>query len=384
MARRRVAVAIDIGSAYRHHIDVYAGIHRFAREHAGWDYELDPFAGGGSLRGRARYDGIIARATGPIATRAARAGVPLVNVWAGSPLADSLPTVMADYAACGRMAAEHLLSRGYRRFGFQGIRRNHNSQTALAAFSGAIEQAGGSCGAIAISSACDETSAAWERYLTQVDAWIATWQPPLGVFVAQDIYCRFLASACRRHGLRIPEDVALLSWGNEPLLCEEPDPSLSSIDVGFARIGFEAATLLERLMAGEPEPAGPVLVEPKSLVPRRSTDLWLVENESVAAALKFIAEHSHRPISVPAVAEHACAAVRSLERNFQATLGRTIKQEITRLRMERAKRLLVDLDEPVKFVARACGFSAATHFHEAFLRAEGMTPRQYRQLHLGR
>ena len=233
MARRNVAVAIDIGSAYRHHIDIYAGIHRFAREHAGWEYELDPFASGGPRKGRGSYDGIIARATQPIVGQAARRGVPLVNVWAASPVAGSLPTVMADYAACGRIAAEHFLSRGYRRFGFQGIRRNLGSQLAWKAFSEVIEQAGSSCTTIAISPTCNETSAAWDRYLAQVDAWIASWKPPLGIFVVQDIFSRFLVNACRRNGLRSPEDVALISFGNEPLLCGEPEPSLSSIDAGF-------------------------------------------------------------------------------------------------------------------------------------------------------
>ena len=197
--------------------------------------------------------------------------------------------------------------------------------------------AGAGCTAIAISPTCDETSPGWDRYQRQVDAWIAGWQPPLGVFVSQDVYCRFLTAACRRHGLRIPEDVALISFGNEPLLCEEPEPSLSSIDVGFERIGYEAAALLERLMDGRRPPADPVLIQPRGLVLRRSTDLWLVENESVAAALKFIAEHSHERITVADVAEHACAAVRSLERHFRSVLGRTIKDEVTRLRMERAK-----------------------------------------------
>lgn len=383
MARRRVAVAIDIGSALRHHIDIYAGIHRFVREHAGWDYELDPFVAERQRDKHARYDGIIARATPAIAARARRAGVPIVNVWSASPLVGSIPTVMADYAAAGRMAAEHLLSRGYRRLAFQGIRRNPGSRAMRDAFAAVAARAGVSWSAIAISAGCDETHAAWERYLARVDAWIGAWTPPLGVFVAQDIVCRYLAAACRRNGIRVPEDAALIGLGNEPAICSQPEPSLSSIDVGFERIGYEAAALLERLMSGQTAPAGPVLVAPKTLVLRRSTDLWVVANESVAAALKFIAAHRHERISVADVARGACAAVRSLERAFRDTLGRTVKDEIVRQRMEMAKKLLVDLDEPIKVVARSCGFSGATYFHEAFMRAEGLTPRQFRLLRRG-
>lgn len=379
--RRRVAVAIDIGFGVRHHIDIYAGIHRFARD-AGWDYELDPFVSAG--RGRDRYDGIIGRATKQLADRSVRMGIPMVNVWSGSPVAPRVPTVMADYTSAGRMAAEHLLSRGYRRFAFQGVLRHPGSLLAEAAFEATVDAAGCPCSTLRISAACNESPEAWDRYLARVGRWIAGWRKPLGVLVPQDVYCRFLANACQRAGMRVPEDVAFIGIGNEPLLCGEPEPSLSSVDVGFERVGYEAAALLDRLMAGARRPTEPLLVPPKELVPRRSTDLWLVDNETVSDALRFIAEHGHERISVVDVARHACAAVRSLERHFKTVLGRTVKEEITRLRMERAKRLLVEVDEPIKVIARSCGFSGATYFHEAFHRAEGVTPTHYRRLHLGR
>lgn len=382
--RRRVAVAIDIRFGVRHHIDIYAGIHRFAQS-ADWDYELDPFISVDRRPDRGgRYSGIIARATKQLVGLAARAGIPMVNVWSGSPVVAKVPTVMADYAAAGRMAAEHLLSRGHRRFAFQGVLRHRGSLAAEESFAAAVGAAGFECTTLRVSGACDETPLAWENYLTRVGKWIAGWRKPLGVFVPQDIYCRFLANACRRAGLRIPEDVALIGLGNEPLLCAHPEPSLSSVDAGFERVGYEAAALLERLMSGGKRPTEPTFVEPKELVLRRSTDLWLVDNETVADALRFIAEHSHEKISVGDVALHACAAVRSLERHFRAVLGRTVKDEITRLRMERAKRLLVEVDEPIKFIARSCGFSGATYFHEAFIKSEGVTPVAYRRLHVGR
>jgi len=378
--RRRVAIAIDLGFAVRHHIDIYAGIHRFARDHGRWECELDPFGSfGRDTRGRS--DGIIGRVTLKAAARAARDRTPIVNVWAGSPAAGTVPTVIAGYEDAARMAAEHLLSRGHRRFAFLGVHRHTGSRLGQRAFHDTVAAAGCPATTLNVSNYCDATRRGWSRLVQRLEGWVSGWRPPIGAFVVQDRFCRYLADACQRAGLSIPEQVALVGLGNEPLMCEHLTPSLSSVDVGFERVGYEAAALLERLMAGGRRPAAPVLVPPKELVSRRSTDLWLVDDEAVASALRFIAEHSHEKITVADVADHACAAVRSLERKFVASLGRTVKDEITRLRMDRAKRLLVDSQEPIKFIARACGFSGATYFHEAFMRSEGTTPRRYRLRH---
>ena len=91
-----------------------------------------------------------------------------------------------------------------------------------------------------------------------MERWIAGWEPPLGIFAMQDIFCRYLANACLHAGLRIPEDVALIGSGNEPIICIHHEPSLSSFDLGYERQGYEAAALLDRLMDGQPLPSAPL------------------------------------------------------------------------------------------------------------------------------
>ena len=332
---------------------------------------------------RPGYDGIIARATAPLAEEAARAGLPLVNVWSGSP-AKGLPSVLPDFAATGRMAAEHFLQRGLRRFAFHGFLHHVGSAQALAGFKAALRAAKCRPTSLIVSSKCDETDKSWRRYRERLERWIMGWKPPLAVMATLDIFCRYVADACLHRGLRIPDDVALIGLGNEPLTCTRPEPSLSSFDLGYERIGYEAAALLDRLMDGKPAPQAPIRLEPKELVLRRSTDIYVVNNPLVAAALRFIAEHSHEGIRVEDVAAHARATVRSLERHFREALGRTMMDEIARLRLERAKRLLVESDEPIKHVANNCGFGTLRHFHWAFLQAEGMTPGEYRRQRSGK
>jgi LacI family transcriptional regulator len=377
---RRVAVAIDLSFPLRHHHDVFSGVQRYAREHAHWECVVQPFIR--TLRkgrGETDYHGIVARATVELAQQAATAGVPVVNVWAGTP-AKTLPSVLPDFEACGRMAAEHLLDRGFRQFAFQGFLQYVGTPLALAGFKSALRAAECRCTTRQIiSPKCDEDAQSWERYMSRLERWIGGWKPPLGVFVMLDIFSRYLANACLHAGLRIPEDVALIGVGNEPVICAHPEPSLSSFDVGYERVGYEAAALLDRLMDGKSAPTAPILVEPAGLVVRRSTDAYVVDNPEVAAALRFVAEHSHEAIRVDDVARHVHATVRSLRRHFHAATGRTITNEIARLRLERAKRLLVESKEPIKQVSRDCGFADAAYFHRVFLQAEGVSPGEYRR-----
>ena len=68
-----------------------------------------------------------------------------------------------------------------------------------------------------------------------------------------------------------------------------------------------------------------------------------------------------------------------LERRFAKTMRRSIAEEITRLRLERAKRHLVESDEALKNVAWASGFSDINHLYRAFIRLEGLSPTEYRK-----
>ena len=117
---------------FKRHLEVYAGCQRYADE-AGWDCSIQPAVDRvlTSKGGVASCDGVLARATPDLAGTARRARVPVVNVWLNSPLQD-LPSVFPDFEASGAMAAEHLLARGFRQFGYLGFSRDIDSRLQLA------------------------------------------------------------------------------------------------------------------------------------------------------------------------------------------------------------------------------------------------------------
>jgi len=360
-------------------MEVFAGCQEYAAE-AGWDCTINPFADRElkSHRRARRYDGILARATRQLADEAARGGIPVVNVWMNSPAVD-LPGVLPDSETAGAMAARHLLGRGFRQFGFMGYLRDTCSRLQLKGFRSAIRGSGFSCSVHRFRIGSPTKAKTWEPFLAALAAWVDTWTTPIGVYSTEDLPCRYLIDVCRSKGLQIPRDVALIGTGNESVICASPPPTLTSIDLGEMQIGYQAAELLDRLMDGEQPPAGSQLVAPVELIPRQSTDSYAVDDPLVARALRFIAEHGHEPIKVGDVAAATPTTRRSLERRFQRAMRRTIAEEITRLRLERAKRRLVEADEPLKKVAAASGFSNPNHFNRAFVRLEGISPREYRQ-----
>jgi LacI family transcriptional regulator len=73
----------------------------------------------------------------------------------------------------------------------------------------------------------------------------------------------------------------------------------------------------------------------------------------------------------------------TLERRVKATLGRTLKAEIIRVRLERAKLLLQETDLPVAAVAIRSGFSESKYFCEVFRKSERMTAMAYRRQFTG-
>jgi LacI family transcriptional regulator len=380
MARpRRIGVIIDLSWAYQHHHGVFVGVQRYARQQ-GWDCVTSPHADA-SLRfpgTRSRYDGIVARVTPELAVRAQRAKIPLVNVYFNSPV-KSVATVGPDRRAVGRMAAEHLLARGFRNFGYLGFRRSRNDRGHLAGFRDVLRAAGFDCSTHLGNQSFDASHACWTKYISGVYDWIDTWRTPLAAFCSLDLVAHYLADACRRKNLNVPNDVAIVGTQNEPVLCQLAEPTLTSIDIGYEQVGYEAARLLDQIIDGAPPPAEPVLLPPLELVPRQSTDVLAVTDPLVSRAMRFIAEQGHRPIQVGDVAAAVATTRRTLQRRFRDVMGRTIAEEITRLRLERVKRLLVETDESLKSLSAASGFLDAKQLSKAFTRIEGISPTQYRR-----
>lgn len=241
---------------FRRHHEAFAGCHAYA-EKAGWNCFIHPAPERVLMKegGELEFDGIIARATSGMADAARKAGTPIVNIWTNSPAKD-LPSVFPDSKMAGNMAAEHLLSRGFRNFGFLGHRKDISSEENRQGFSETLNTHGFHYSSHLFSDTDLANNAPnRDRFISGLERWIGTWKAPIGIFVGQDLYCRYLIDVCRDKGLFVSQDVAMVGCGNETLICNAPLPSLTSIDDGYSRVGYKAAELLDSLMSGGAAPA---------------------------------------------------------------------------------------------------------------------------------
>ncbi|MEX0652590.1 MAG: DNA-binding transcriptional regulator [Phycisphaeraceae bacterium] len=359
--------------------DIMHGIIRYARRRNQWEtlFENRPRPEPSTLKRVHNLDGIIAESRDPRLRDAVRqAGVPAVLI-GGKERVDDFGWVIANNEAVGRLAYEHLASLGFEQFAFCGTGQGWASSVRGQAFQ---EAAARDPRGVKMHLAPPGSSQHpdWEAESDELTQWVQNVPKPVAVFAAHDERARQVALACQHVGVMVPEELAVLGVNNDELTCELAVPSLSSIDHGAERLGYEAAALLERLLAGEPAPETPVQVEPVGVIPRQSTNILAIDDEAVARAMRFIREYATEGIDVRDVLRHVPVSRRWLEQAFQRQLRRSLHQEIVRTRVARAKTLLLHTDLSMVEVADRAGFGYASHFSSAFKREVGETPRQFR------
>ena len=371
--RPRVRLTIDVTGSYGR--GVLRGVMAFAKTH-NWLVSIGPGWNESDAAAAEDWevDGLITQAItkrldGRISRECTRRGVPVTNVsnmFGGS----TLPSVLPDDAGVGRAALAYLAGRGFTRFAFYGYRDPGSySQRRRDAFLRAADAAGGQC--------FDYDAGGGGP--ADVRRWVRSLPEPVGVLCCNDRLAYTFLSECQRAGVAVPDDLAVLGVDDDELVNTLVSPSLSSVTLPTARIGFEAAQLLQRIMAGEPVGGEPVLFPPGSIVTRQSTDITAVEDRDVAAALVFIRAHVAEPVGVADVAEAVATSRRSLERRFRAALGRTVLSEMRHLRVERAKELLATTELAMPQIARASGFGDATRLGIVFRQLTGHPPTEYRR-----
>lgn len=389
-----VALAVGMNWTYKRHLGIVAGVQDFADEQ-GWNIIVDEFPANNLSAKRSNpvsYDGIIARAKDKLPNRSQRLGIPLVNVWLSSPVQAKLPGVFPDFAAAGRIRAEHLMSRGLRQFAAMGTREDAACKIELQAFRETVEDAGFDYHEVEVPISHSSSYALESKAEKLIDGWMGQWKPPIGVFVYDDVDGRLIAQNCRRRGWRVPEDVAIVSGANEEIVCARPRPSLTSLDRGYERVGYLAAKLLAELMSNQVDdnkvisdtPPKHILVPPVGLVVRESTDFFSASDDLVAAAISFISSNCHKQIGQEDVARSVVSETRTLQRRFRKTLNRSIAEMICHVRIERAKRELVHSKRSMKAIARDVGFGSPMRMYNTFRRVLGVNPTEFRNRHTGR
>lgn len=368
------------------------GIARYARE-ADWMLE-NSFVTVGLVPVWWRGDGILALITNPKDAAAQQhfPNMPLVDFskgWVANSMpkkfraaGEGRPRVLYDNVQIGRLAADHFLERGFKHIALLNCGNYWMELERLPSFRQVVEAGGANFHELKYYKCFSRSASRALRDHHKAHRWLVrTLQQlpkPLGVAVASDSVALLVMRACDEAELRVPEEVAVLGCHNDPLICDYAPVPLSSVDDDLERVGYEGAKLLDGLMDGKPAPREPIMIPPKGVVTRMSTNILAVPDVRVARGVRFIWEHYHENIGTPEVAVAAGLSRSSLDRIFLKFLGRSPAQEIMNVRVSRAKNLLLETQLKAHEVAAQCGFNGIVHFSQAFHRATGVRPSDFR------
>jgi LacI family transcriptional regulator len=381
--RRRVALLIETSLAPGR--EMLAGVARYAREHGPWSTFWAPRGLEESIPEwlpRWGGDGVIARVQSrQVAASILSLGLPSVDVL-GVLSEGDLPLVHTDDRAIARAGAEHLLDRGFRHFAFFGWVGERWSERRAAGFAERVREAGHACAAFETTHEHHHRRP-WEEYADEVAAWVRSLPKPVGLMLCTDQCGPVVLEGCRRAAAGVPDEVAVVGVDNDEALCETSDPPLTSVWPDHFGVGYRAAELLDKLMRGKRPPAKAAMLPPRGVVTRQSSDALAIDDRDVAAAVRVVRERACGGLGVDDVAAEVGVSRSVLQRRFRAAVGHTLHDEMTRVRLARARELLAHTTLPIAAVAEKAGFRHQEYLGVVFRRAFGTTPAQYRRAAAG-
>ncbi len=365
------------------------GILRYAHQHGPWELHIvEDRAGEQKLRQSKAWGG-----TGIIgyvhnkahAEAVLAADVPAVTV---DPLKifldpshplSRLSRVSCDSLEVGRVAADYFLERHYTHFAFVGdINGLHWSHDRASAFSTRVAEHGFACHLYPVLTARERNDFGIEQ--KRLCAWLKALPKPVAVMTACDVRGREVLDACMKTGVSVPQEAAVLSVDNDKILCETTNPPMSSIQMGAEEACYQAAKILDSLMRGKGPPRKHVITYgAERIVSRRSTEAIRIGDPLVVKALEFIWLNIGSSINVADVARHLNVSRRLLEIHTRKVLGRTVHDEIMRVRLDRVRSLLRDTRLTINEIADTCGFAGPSHLGSRFQDAFHTTPSAFRR-----
>jgi len=363
--------------------DFLRGVARYARLHAPWDFHhkprfyLAPNRQHVSLSQITRFqpDGIIVSDTEPL-DDVLNLHVPTIIHTFKSDAYDA-SMVLGDTQLCGQMGAEHLLGLGCKSYAYCGIGDYYWSKGRYSSFNRTVKSAGFETTYYELNPHRIRNSR--RKELKSLADWLHSRPAPLGLMTCADDCSQHVIDACRMANIRVPERVSIVGVDNDDMICELSNPPLSSIAMNFEAAGYQSAELLAELIAQKHCANRSIVVNPTHIEVRTSTDILAIEDADVASAVRFIREHARQLIQVADVMNEVTCCQRLLHQKFKHALGRSIHQEIKRVRIQAIETMLRETDLSVTEIAAKLGYSNSNHLSRYFRHTMHINPLSYRK-----
>lgn len=359
-----------------------AGVSRYIHRHGPWSTFLELRSLESSVPPWLENwdgDGILTRTqTDGMARAIASTGVPAVEL-RSSNLNRHLPFIGMDNRMIGQLVADHFINRGYRHFAAYTLDTESFFRERIQKFVNYLKESIGA-GCSLLPSHGEATPDDWEDHQDKLMAWLQSLPKPVGIFATNDQLATRLLDACQRAGISVPEEVAVVGCENETTLCRFASPPLTSVRFDGGAVGYRAAEVLDQMMKGGPGVnPGTILIPPKGIEIRASSDEFVIDDPIVLQAVKLIRQQAFSGMTVAEICAQLGVSRSTLERRMKATLKRGAKAELLRVRFGEVNRLLQNTDLTVEAIAEVTGFTYAHYLQTSYRERYGISPGKFRQ-----
>jgi LacI family transcriptional regulator len=354
------------------------GIARYSRLHGPWRFSWRP----GSLDSpqpkwkNMCIHGAISRDIGNVRTNLPQ-NIPVVFVQHNLEDYRPYPAIVTDSEEISKLAVEHFFDRGFKNLAFCGFDEHVWSRKRGEFFRKHANEAG--IEAKFYIRPSSKAKRAWKNEQNLVVEWLKALPKPIGLMCCNDDRALQVIEACVIAGLYVPDDVAVLGVDNDKLFCELSDPPISRISLNTEAAGYNAAKMLDSLMAGEQMKGQIIHVVGTHVVTRQSTDILAIQDADIVAALRFMRQNVGRNVQVEDVVRATMVSRRVLEKKFRSVLRRSLYREMRRIRAKYIVELLLSTDMSISEIAIKAGFDGVGHVARYFRKETGMGLRAYRR-----
>lgn len=323
-------------------------------------------------------DGVVARvSSSEMARELKNRNIPVVNI-SGLVLEDAdFPRVTADWEAAAKLAEEHFRDRALSNFAYVGPLHLAHVLQHERAFEQALASSGNQCH-VFHPEAEPGSEPYWHPSKEQLGLWLVSLPKPIGIYSWAFQVGRDIISACHDANIPVPYDVAVLGGDYDDLLSDASHPALSGVVIPAKKIGYQAALILDKMMQGGKPPRKASFIAPEEIEERLSSETLAIDDPQILQALAFLRAHACEGIQIKDVLKEVPMARRALERRFVKLLGRSPAQEMRRIRINQARKLLAKTSLDMQEIAEACGYASYNYLGNVFKKETGISPGRYR------
>lgn len=375
---RRVAVLVDTSTTWGR--GIITGIHQHAMRIGDWHLlvEARGLDESAALPEDWQGDGIIARVSSPeLAKDLAQRGLPVVNVSGIRLVGWKFPTVCNDGEAAARMAVSYFLERGFRNFAYLSLQGLECVARQCDAYQAAVAEAGCGCRVLGVHMHARFIAPDWSLRIGELERWLRDLPKPVALLTWGG--AREAITACLQAGLRVPQEVAVLSSADDTLLSRISPVPVSGLRNACEAIGRQAAAMLESMMQGQALSAREILIPPVGVATRQSTDTLAISDPALGAALSYMTRHLHEKLQVDQIARAVGMSRRKLERRFAELLGISPAAYLANTRLDQVRRLLCETEMTIHEISEACGYGAPEYMTAMFQKRYATSPLKFRR-----